>query len=379
MIPKPRLSTPRRAHPPPSTQQHRTPSHNPRTPSRLPRAPVMRADPPASAPLASDNIVRTLYRSSTAASERHQFDDRGDALAEHVIATGVISKPSKRYSSFDTPTNHNRFSLPQAISDFPDSASAIRTTQFSSTQSDMQPTTPPRTPKSYTANEFSTPVKCATPPRVHQSSSPEPLVIDEQLVTRTPAKHKNTEWLASFGIDISLLKLDDEENQNPNLTPSQDNYHPPYSSENTSVSSGPKPKSFQRRRATDFYGYAKPADTAPNPPTRIASARKSRRASARISVRELDALNFRQEEPCLPQRNVTGSDVFLTPVRASRKQREKNGTHVVLSEVRRSLRINTPSKQLVPKNSVRGRIELLEANDHSYIPNPCLSDRSFSG
>lgn len=248
--------------------------------------------------------------------------------------------------------------------------------------------------------------------RLRSRTGADDMVFNKDYISQTPSKEKNDEWLEGFGINLSLLRLTEseeevDENRNPNITPKEEkrsyrsraisNVHELKMSTLQSVPplSEGLPSQRTSRRMTDFHGNATPGRcrrgrqsmaAAPITAARSESARKSRRSSARVSSREMRALmesasevkrasssesEGRDSPNCSEESGqpLRGSEVFLTPVRASRRQKASLGTENVVTPVRRSLRISRRNVSGVAANSDEGRAELLEANNYAYIPN----------
>ncbi|CDF35997.1 unnamed protein product [Chondrus crispus] len=142
-------------------------------------------------------------------------------------------------------------------------------------------------------------------------------------------------------------------------------------------------------------------------PARVKSARKSRRASARVSVRELRALAEGQEsmgfkaEKATPvskrktrsRRSMAAVDVdgrktdqadgnlatanfVLSPVRATKQQREVLGSESIVTPVRRSLRISMRHVPVVKIDDVgEHNAERLESADYAFLPNQSLPEK----
>ncbi|KAI0560402.1 hypothetical protein FGB62_113g125 [Gracilaria domingensis] len=246
-----------------------------------------------------------------------------------------------------------------------------------------------------------TPVQRALSPRCFSAAFDD----DERLaeatlspvdhISHTPARADNDVWLEQFGIDISLLRIYDsddqheqpchsnDENQHPNLTPSRQSavlrsarglkatcISEPF--ELRSAFSSPEQESWSNQPIT---------------PRRLPAAR-SRRQSVKISQREL--ISIKQEpslEPLPPKSSepkqplnadlgssntTTGSNLFLTPVRASRKQRLELGADTVVTPVRRSLRLSTKHQNLAPIDQPQARTRMLEQFGFTYTPNHSL-------
>lgn len=268
-------------------------------------------------------------------------------------------------------------------------------------------------------------------------------VFDETLIEKTPAKGENDQWLASLGFDLSLLTLTDNnhhvENQNPNLSiaphpapdfeklsptqaPVLDPLRPPIClSQNilTDAARRPDPgvpRPTALRRHTDLNArlqadmFAETAD--PVTPSRLGSARKGRRASARVSARELRGLLDVQEavenakeidlsdmrKSARKARNrrsmrlqlgpvemgglpvdvvePTGATVMLSPVRATREQKEALGSENIVTPVRRSLRISQRHAPAIPFPDLGGQnAERLDSANYAYLPNPSLEGK----
>ena len=142
-------------------------------------------------------------------------------------------------------------------------------------------------------------------------------------------------------------------------------------------------------------------------PARVKSARKSRRASARVSVRELRALAEGQEsmgikaEKATPvskrktrsrrsmaavdgagqkteqaDGNLATANFVLSPVRATKQQREVLGSESIVTPVRRSLRISMRHVPVVKIDDVgEHNAETLESADYAFLPNQSLSEK----
>lgn len=109
--------------------------------------------------------------------------------------------------------------------------------------------------------------------------------------------------------------------------------------------------------------------------------RRKRRSSARVCMRELQDLNATPQDA----KYTTGSTVFLTPVRATRKQRDMLGTDTIVTPVRRSLRLSRryqPAVNTVADSSPRRNTDdgepssqdsqQLVGSDDVYAPNEHL-------
>lgn len=418
-LPKPKLSTPRRL----ARALHLPTQPRAQTPSRLPKP---------SRNYSRDPVFTEPADNTTNADSKYLDTDRPSRLNPSVPVTKTIPAPRRSnqpsQSSLQPTIERNltqsfreaKLNINQSYQPQPapisSSFTQIRThpEDFDDDDSDLsdhmysvpQPMSPtPATPPPYVfMSQYPSAAQHADNPSTpNRSTAPFDIYIDEDLITRTPAKDKNNEWLQAFGIDISLLTISDpqtDENQHPNITPTKqpckknrtmsnvyelynNNDFDPIESDIQSPHHNHLPVPKSTRRATDIH-HTLPiwpdAEQQARPPSRLVTPhRRPRRSSVRVSVRELDALSIPATKPSVtfaepsPRPRARGSEVFLTPVRASKKQREHTGTPLVVSEVRRSMRLNTPSKNLVPRDSADERSNLLERNNHSYIPNPCLN------
>lgn len=145
-------------------------------------------------------------------------------------------------------------------------------------------------------------------------------------------------------------------------------------------------------------------------PVRLRSARKSMRTSARVSTRELRALVDAQESmgiiPDIDAHGPPGStrkararrsvakvetapgmkdpvteklataNYILSPVRATRQQKEVLGSERIVTPVRRSLRISRRHIPIVEINDVgEHNAERLESADYAFLPNRNLREK----
>lgn len=209
-------------------------------------------------------------------------------------------------------------------------------------------------------------------------------MLDKERIANTPSKEKNDEWLEGFGIDISLLRLTDElpgaENSHPNITPSKSDGKvqpsperiPHAKSSKDTTASAPlplegciTPKARRTRRYTDIFEEARSGVVHPGLScSRAVSVRKHRRASVRVSSREMRGIMDGKVDGGEDMRNrTTGTEVCLTPVRASRKQREELGADIVVTPVRRSLRLTRRRESDLPTSAI------LEAHNFAFAPN----------
>ncbi|CAN8066437.1 unnamed protein product [Agarophyton chilense] len=226
-------------------------------------------------------------------------------------------------------------------------------------------------------------------------------------ISRTPARTENDRWLKQFGIDISLLRIYDsdeddaqqqakDENQHPNLTPSRPTQprEKVIKPEPVEVPlSFPTPPSISSHLPAQLspMNDENPAKNQPITPRRLQSAR-SRRQSLKISQREIislieevesaDVCLQRQQQPVQrtqptpialsSNKDIVGSNVFLTPVRASRKQRLELGADTVVTPVRRSLRLSKRNDKLAPIDQPEARARMLQQFGFTYTPNHSL-------
>lgn len=145
-------------------------------------------------------------------------------------------------------------------------------------------------------------------------------------------------------------------------------------------------------------------------PSRVSSARR-RRASARVSTRELRALfeaqgqegvkseagsasarrsarkslvsrsidlreTFESQDNPTKQVEPVGAAVVLSPVRATKQQRAALGSENIVTPVRRSLRISqkhTPALKIPDLEEQSA--ERLDSANYAYVPNPSLKER----
>ncbi|PXF47360.1 hypothetical protein BWQ96_02840 [Gracilariopsis chorda] len=215
------------------------------------------------------------------------------------------------------------------------------------------------------------------------------------IISSTPSKRENDDWLRAFGIDISLLNLyDSDEEQPPHSLICDENHHPnitPTSSRQCTV-----PDAYELRPVHNPPSAAHTAVprrseqlSIPESSTSVTPRRlhlSSRRQSMMISQRELgslaaaldlEPLNSSSSQSSHPvqmplptaKTSKAGTNVFLTPVRASRKQRAQLGADTIVTPVRRSLRLTRNTEQLVPIDEPKGRARMLEAFDFAYTPN----------
>lgn len=215
------------------------------------------------------------------------------------------------------------------------------------------------------------------------------------IISSTPSKRDNDEWLRAFGIDISLLNLyDSDEEQPPHVSICDENHDPnitPTRSRQRTVSDACQLQPVHNRLNAAHPVVPRRSEQLPIPtsdtsvtPRRLQAS--SRRQSMMISQRELGSLasasNLEQLnssslqsshpfEISLPPTATSkaGTNVFLTPVRASRKQRAQLGADTIVTPVRRSLRLSRHTEQLVPLDEPRGRARMLETFDFAYTPN----------
>lgn len=215
------------------------------------------------------------------------------------------------------------------------------------------------------------------PPIFPSPSSAAPTATLDPLAC-TPSKSDNDSWLQrSFGIDLSLLSLhhtDDEdergedqnENQNENQQ-EQQHWIEPYP--NHEVCTPPRPRHNPSYR--EFTSPPRPLPPALTP-RRVHCASRSR-----VSQRELRALTSPADALAWDgiddeKARATGSRVFLTPVRASNAQRIHLGAELIVTPVRRSMRIARPADDMAPIDQPQRANRVLESCDFSFMPNRSL-------
>lgn len=134
-------------------------------------------------------------------------------------------------------------------------------------------------------------------------------------------------------------------------------------------------------------------------PGRIRSSRKSRRASARVSTRELKALfdtqdgvgfeddevreglisgterTVKEAEATAGGRGTASANVVLTPVRASKQMRDALGSEKIVTPVRRSLRISRRHLETVGVDVAEHNSARLESADYAFLPNRSIKER----
>lgn len=159
----------------------------------------------------------------------------------------------------------------------------------------------------------------------------------------------------------------------------------------------PSPKSSMPSSIPPAIPSAVPLST--DTSTSAVSSHRRRRTS-RVSLRELRELRLDNDNDITEDDDenkkfteAVGSSVFLTPLRASRKQREVLGTDTVVTPVRRSIRLS--SRLVPPTNKKEGkgienkeeytsvpiapaphsaqRAELLSKSDYAFAPNRNLT------
>lgn len=145
-------------------------------------------------------------------------------------------------------------------------------------------------------------------------------------------------------------------------------------------------------------------------PGRVRSARKSRRSSARVSTRELRALVEAQESMGIKTDDTQGTPLstrktrgrqsstvkmeggagamepnsehlstanfVLSPVRATKQQKEALGSEKIVTPVRRSLRISMRHVPIIEIDDVgEHNAERLESADYAFLPNRNLKEK----
>lgn len=134
-------------------------------------------------------------------------------------------------------------------------------------------------------------------------------------------------------------------------------------------------------------------------PGRVRSSRKSRRASARVSTRELKALLEGQERMRLESDEASGgseliseravsdvegtargmatlsANVVLSPVRATKQMRDVLGSEKIVTPVRRSLRISRRHLKAIDVDIAQHNSARLESVDYAFLPNRSIKER----